>query len=154
MRFVSKWWRLPAARRSALREALAAVTFVRLSLGLLPWRMWEGVGASLPRARKATGEAFPTPGDIAWAVRRVSRAVPGATCLTQALAAQLLLSRRGYASQLRIGVTRASRERLRAHAWLESDGLILIGGAGIAAYTPLSTASRAGETSLSGILVR
>lgn len=116
--------------------------------------MWERVGGRLPRARMSAGTAQPTVEDITWAVRRVSRSVPGATCLTQALAAQLLLSRRGHASRLRIGVTRPADERLRAHAWLERDGVILIGGAGVAAYTPLSTAARAGETSSPGVLVR
>jgi transglutaminase superfamily protein len=83
--------------------------------------------------------------DVVWAVRRVSRAVPGATCLTQALAAQVLLSRRGYASRLRIGVAHAPGDGLRAHAWLESDGLIVLGGAPVEAYTPLSAAAPDGE---------
>lgn len=79
--------------------------------------------------------------DVAWAVHRVSRAVPGATCLTQALAAQLLLSRRGYPSRLRIGVAHAPGDGLRAHAWLESDGLVVLGGSGFEAFTPLSAAT-------------
>jgi hypothetical protein len=83
--------------------------------------------------------------DVTWAVRRVSRAVPGATCLTQALAAQVLLSRRGYASRLRIGVARAADNGLRAHAWLESDGVVVFGGSGFEAYTPLSAATAGGQ---------
>lgn len=154
MRLLDRWRRVPAARRSALRESLAAVILVRLCLHLLPWRMWARVVGSPPRAREIANSVQPTADDVIWAVGRVSRAVPGATCLTQALAAQLLLSRRGQTSQLRIGVTRAPHQRLRAHAWLERDGIIVIGAADVAAYTPLRAMARGGETSFIGMLVR
>jgi len=154
MQLLDRWRRVPAARRSALRESLAAVILVRVCLHLLPWRMWQRVVGSPPRARVIANSVQPTAEDITWAVRRVSPAVPGATCLTQALAAQLLLSRRGHPSQLRIGVTRAPNQRLRAHAWLERNGIIVIGAADVAAYAPLRAMARGGETSALGILVR
>ena len=136
---MNKWRRLSAARRAALFEGLAAVAFVRLTLRLFPWRMWEGGDVRFPRA--AAGSAQPSVEDIAWAVRRVSRAVPGATCLTQALAARLLLSRRGHDSRLEIGVSRAG-SRLRAHAWLETNNVVVLGGRDAAGYTPLSATPR------------
>ena len=64
---------------------------------------------------------------MASSVRRVSRYVPAASCLTQALATQVLLGRRGQVSSLRIGVTRSAEGELKAHAWLESNGEIIIG---------------------------
>lgn len=137
---MNKWRRLSAARRAALLEGLVAVAFVRLTLRLVPWRVWEGGDVRLPRASR--GGAQPSVEDIAWAVRRVSRAVPGATCLTQALAARLLLSRRGYDARLEIGVTRVPGSRLRAHAWLTTDDLVVIGGRDAAGYTPLSATPR------------
>jgi hypothetical protein len=54
--------------------------------------------------------------------------VPGASCLTQALAAQYLLARSGHRSQLRVGVAQDPSGRLLAHAWLVSDGRVVIGG--------------------------
>lgn len=121
-----------------LPRALAAVAFVRLCVRFLPLRIWERATARRLRSGPSPSENAPaTAQDIAWAVRHVSRVVPGATCLTQALAAQLLLSRRGYASRLRIGVARAPGDGLRAHAWLESGGLVVIGGSYLEAYTPL-----------------
>ena len=57
-----------------------------------------------------------------------SRRVPKATCLTQAIALRTLLARDGKESELRIGVAKAEDGRLEAHAWLESDGRIVIGG--------------------------
>ena len=65
---------------------------------------------------------------VKWAVGRASRCVPGARhCLTQALAAQFLLARQGRSTQLRIGVAKDEAGQLRAHAWLESDGVAIFG---------------------------
>jgi hypothetical protein len=75
---------------------------------------------------------------IAWAVAVASQCIIGATCLTQALAAQVLFRRRGYPSCLRIGVAKIEEARLDAHAWVESQGKIVIGGAeGMSRYTLL-----------------
>jgi len=64
----------------------------------------------------------------AWAVRAVSRYVPSATCLAQALTLQALLSREGICSDLAIGVARGDESGIAAHAWLEVDGSVIIGG--------------------------
>lgn len=75
---------------------------------------------------------------VAWAVTMASRCVPQATCLTQAIAAQLLLAWRGYPTHLRIGVAKGEGERFRAHAWVESHGRVIIGGSeSLLRYTPL-----------------
>jgi len=63
--------------------------------------------------------------------------VPAASCLTQALAAHLLLCRRGLTPQLHIGVAKDQRDRLIAHAWVESEGRIVVGGTDLQRYTPL-----------------
>ena len=66
---------------------------------------------------------------VVWAVTAASQRAPGwATCLTQALAVQALLARRGYASSLHIGVMHGDQRELKAHAWVEDEGRILIGG--------------------------
>lgn len=123
-----------------LPAALAAVTFVRAGLRFLPLPAWERMADRLSGARLAGGSASATAQDVAWAVRSASRVVPGATCLTQALAAKLVLSRRGYASRLRIGVARGPARQLRAHAWLEANGFVVVGDSRIEEFTPLATA--------------
>jgi hypothetical protein len=91
-----------------------------------------------PGARRAVGTGQPSVERIAWAVGAASRYVPTATCLSQALAAQVLLARHGHPASLRIGVARGAAGRLEAHAWIESRGRIVIGGtADLARYTPL-----------------
>ena len=65
---------------------------------------------------------------IVSAVKVASRYVPGAKCLPQALAAQVLLGRQGYSTQLHIGVAKHPKKQILAHAWVVSQGQIVIGG--------------------------
>lgn len=65
----------------------------------------------------------------AWAANAVGhRLLPERPCLTQALVLQYVLLRNGDESaQLHIGVAKRDEE-LRAHAWVERNGRVLIGG--------------------------
>ena len=73
---------------------------------------------------------------MAWAVEHAARIVPGATCLTQALAAEVMLRRTGGRPDLRFGVARDAGD-FEAHAWLELGGRVLVGDHGIERYSPL-----------------
>ena len=55
------------------------------------------------------------------------RYVPRTTCLTLALAVQILLARRACPAQLCIGVAK-TEDGLEAHAWVESHKRIVMGG--------------------------
>jgi hypothetical protein len=44
------------------------------------------------------------------------------------LAAELLLARCGHACELTIGVAKDERDRLIAHAWVQCDSVVVIGG--------------------------
>jgi hypothetical protein len=88
----------------------------------------------LARSRRLSGNAAER--QIGWAVRVATRCVPDASCLPQALAAQVLLTWYGYASRLHIGVVLEGR--FEAHAWVECNGSIVVGGANESArYTPI-----------------
>ena len=100
---------------------LALVRFGLTSLSLstlrarLPWKL-------------VTGPAPPAMCDrCCWALTRASRWVPGATCLTQALAGQWMLNRLGYASTVVIGVQPEAKKGLHAHAWLKSGARLIVG---------------------------
>jgi len=76
--------------------------------------------------------------ELAWAVRTAGRYVPSSKpCLTQALVLDSYLRRRGISSRVAIGVTRARGESLEAHAWVESEGEVLLGGEDLERYTEL-----------------
>ena len=65
---------------------------------------------------------------VTWAVSKVSRLVPMASCLTQAMSVRWLLRREGIGCQLRIGVKRDEAGTFQAHAWIEHAGHVVIGG--------------------------
>lgn len=123
---------LDPVRRRLLFEAVAAIIVVRVGLRVLPFltlqRMLDRFGA-LPIVRqhgRAASDVLPS---VRWAMTTASARLP-ATCLVQALAAGVMLRRRGLACRLRLGVrTREgdSRAGLEAHAWIECDGRIAIG---------------------------
>lgn len=56
----------------------------------------------------------------------VSRYVPKATCLVQALAGYILFSKYGYTASIKIGVLNENGE-FEAHAWLENDNCVVLG---------------------------
>jgi len=66
--------------------------------------------------------------------------IPGCTCLVQAVSAQILLSARGYASEIHIGVKPSDGRPIDAHAWLVSDGQVVVGDAlgDLSSYAPLA----------------
>lgn len=77
---------------------------------------------------------------VARTVERASRRLLGENaCLTQALTSQLILKRRGINARLRIGVQKNEQGIMQAHAWVENDGLVVIGGRAVdlKSYIPL-----------------
>ncbi len=132
---------LPAADRWLLIKAALLLEAIKLGLRLLPFRtvrrlLARAAGGPARRPRCANHASAD---GVAWAVDVASRHVPGAkSCLTQALAAQVLLTRRGYPALVHIGVTRGEQGRFQAHAWVESEDKVVIGESELERFTPLT----------------
>ncbi|MBN1834590.1 MAG: lasso peptide biosynthesis B2 protein [Spirochaetales bacterium] len=124
-----KYLSLPREERFLLRRALLLVLGLRIALVVLPFGAFKRRVARAGResARPWERERVPV-GTVTWAVLAASRRVPGSTCLVQAIAARALLRRYGYQARLRLGVAKGDPDRLTAHAWLEHEGRIVIGG--------------------------
>jgi hypothetical protein len=76
--------------------------------------------------------------EIVRAVRLSSRYVPRASCLVQALTTQILMGRNGHPVQVHIGVALNRESGFRAHAWVESQGRVLVGQVEeLASYSPM-----------------
>jgi hypothetical protein len=130
--------------RRALAFAAPLVVAVRIALSLTPspWiigavRRLSERGVTTRAVRRRRTRMSDT--TIVWAVEVASRFVPRATCLTQALTAQILLQRHGYSAILCLGVPRIAARPFRAHAWLELDGRIILGGEDSRQLARLST---------------
>lgn len=129
-----------------LIEALALLSCVRLGLTLLRYHRLSRLLDRSQRGRSLRAPlAFDHVEQLARAVSRGSRLVPGASCLTQALTGQLLLARRGIESTVHLGVSKDTHQQFRAHAWLSVGDRVVLGGGGMERFTPLTTLARQRE---------
>jgi hypothetical protein len=123
-------------RRALLIEAVAYLFAARLALIFIPFpRLARRIGTFVPPAdaRAATSQGAPAADqarlakDIGWAVTRAARYVPfDAVCLPQAMAARVMLKRRGVKSVMHFGAAKGEH-KLDAHAWLDAAGVEVTG---------------------------
>jgi hypothetical protein len=128
---------LGARRRGLLLEAAVWLLLARAALIFLSFpRIASHLGAFMapsdPRAGEASAVSDPGHPEIArqvsWAVTRAAAHVPfEAVCLPQAMAARLMLQRRGVASVLHFGAAKGKTRPLDAHAWLDAAGVKVTG---------------------------
>jgi len=144
MRRLRKFASLPGVERRLILEEVLLLWAVRFSLWVLPFRIVNGYVATHARARRRSRAAVPLD-RLAWILGAAGTLLPGKrTCLVRALAGRLLVAGEGYTPTLRLGVARDADGRLDAHAWLECDGRVLVGGGGLDRYTPFPTHSHSG----------
>lgn len=126
MHRLRKWAALPLVDKWRLLRIAGLVLLTRLLLALLPFqRACRWLDRLQGPPRPATAAEIDR---IIWLTERVTDVMlRRRPCLTKALAARLLLTERGYATDLRIGVRRGADGSLQAHAWLEHAGDIVIG---------------------------
>jgi hypothetical protein len=131
--------RLTARERRLALTAIGLVALTRGALWLIPFRwIQRALEQRAPERAQEFRDRARTARDVVWAIRLASRYVPRATCLTQALAAQVLLARSGIESRIVVGVS--NRESFQAHAWVESNGSILLGRTrDVERYAPILT---------------
>lgn len=127
--------RLSAADCRLLADSVWLLARARLLLWVLPFQRARRIATSTRRPVRQSE----TRDRIRWAISVGRRFVPAASCLPQALAAEALLMRNGFPVTLRIGVLKATRNRLSAHAWVESEGRLIVGDItqGLSSFTPL-----------------
>lgn len=128
-------------------KSATLLALVRSALWLLPFPATRRLLGWLSHTSRGDKPDPVSPLRLAWAVSIAGRAVPGgAHCLTQALVTQVLLGRRGHLSEVCFGIDPNSAQKFMAHAWVETDGMVVIGGPidGYIRLTPLwkSTAGR------------
>lgn len=129
---------LDRGERRIVAEAALLLPLVHAAQQVLPFRRWR---ALLTRVHIGRSPLRPPPSAeaIARAVERAQRGLPGVyKCLPAAYTAHLLLHRHGYPSIVQVGVARDARGKVEAHAWVECDGRILVGGlADLQRFVPL-----------------
>ncbi len=143
MNALRKFFSLTHTERVLALKCYALVWIVRLSLWLIPFRLLQKALKWFTPKKTVSNNSDPQHAElIVRLVKSASNYVPRATCLTQALSARLLLLRAGYDAELRLGVMKDEHQNFQAHAWIESEGRVLIGDNNqLTKYTPLPAAS-------------
>src|SRR5262249_42668197 len=114
---------LPLAEKVLLLEALVLLALARAAVLLLPFRC---VARTLGKQEAVDIQEDSAEFDqkvrrIGYIVRRASKNVPWTSkCLDQAIAAKLMLARRGLRTTIYFGVRTDENGELTAHAWLRS----------------------------------
>jgi hypothetical protein len=134
--------------RALLIEAVACLVAARLALAFIPFpRLAERLGAFAPPndPRTLTAKAAATPDQarvakaIGWAVTRAAGYVPfEAVCLPQAMAARLMLKRRGVRSIMHFGAAKGAAQPFDTHAWLDAAGVEVTGYPVAAGFTEIA----------------
>jgi hypothetical protein len=128
MRPLLSFLRLPVDEKRLLIRAVLTVGAIRLALWFMPFRfVRQLLQRRINRPVRPDALDGASIDRVAWAVMVSSRYLPAATCLTQSLATLLLLSQKGQKADLKIGVAKCSEGKLQAHAWVETEGRIVIG---------------------------
>lgn len=143
MKTALKYFRLSSGDKALVRSAMRWLTVVRLGLPLFPFSRFKPWLERASRKSKKAGSNEATSERVAWAVTAVGATLPFmGNCLVQALATQIMLNRRRLRGDLRIGVVKEQSEKIEAHAWVEGEGKILIGGPDVRRFTPLAAFGR------------
>ncbi|MGN6819259.1 MAG: lasso peptide biosynthesis B2 protein [Sphingomonas sp.] len=123
-------------RQALVVEASASMLAARLKL-LRPFpRVARRLGEFVPpadprvaeRAAATTPDQAATARAIGWAVKAAAPFMPfRSVCLQQAMAAQMMLRRRGIASVMHFGASPNDQRAIAGHAWLDAAGVKVTG---------------------------
>jgi hypothetical protein len=135
--------RLTAADRHLLIEATVVLVAIRAALALLSFPALLRLRARLGRKPFQCGASgHPAISRVVWAVDVISRLLHLNGCLIRAITVDTMLIRHQRPSQLRIGVVKGADAALEAHAWVESNGEVIVGGGDLDRFTPLAAFGR------------
>lgn len=139
MKRLNKFLKLTSDERLLLIKAAFLLGVIRVGLKLLPFQRLRYLLAELSQPVPKWQEKEQISLEkVVWAIYVVSPYISGVRCLAQALATQVMLGRRSYPCELRIGFVRGKNGQMSAHAWVESQGKVAIGGTGnMTRYIPV-----------------
>jgi hypothetical protein len=125
-----RFWRLSPDSRALVLKSATALAATWVGLRVAGFRRWKGVLLWFtPRRVGRAGVAESASAEAARSIARMQRTAARhlffrPNCLEQSLVLWWLLQRRGIPAELRIGARKADGQ-FEAHAWVESDGVVL-----------------------------
>ena len=147
MRRLRNYLRLPSSEKWLLARITTWLWLTWLGLRILPFQsLYQLIGRFNQPGKRGQKAGVIDPYLIAAAVDKSGRYFLGSdSCFPQALTGYFLLTRAGFYPHLCIGVMKVDNQ-LKAHAWVEMNGDVLVGGplAAIESYTVLPELEKAG----------
>ena len=135
--------RLTSRDWGTVLEALAFLAFARLAVLMMRFpALATRLGTPMTESTHDDDELWkPVLRRMKWAIGAVSRRAPWrCMCLEQAVAAKMMLRRRGMASTLYFGVARDPGDTsIKAHAWVRCGTCFVTGGEGRDGFAVVST---------------
>lgn len=123
------------ADRLLICEAIVTLALARMVVLTVPFRFIARWAARTPDNGACNSELLVR---VRKAVTTAARNVPwNAVCLPQAIAAKMMLARRGQGSVFHLGARLDADGKLNAHAWLVVGDTVVVGAAGMAGMAPL-----------------
>ena len=126
-----KWrgFKLNRSGKKLFLQAYILMMLIRLGLLLLPFRRLQDLILNVKRFESiAAVDSQPSPGAIAQSVQRSAKYSPGnVKCLAKALTTAVMMSIYGFPYKVKIGVAKDESNNLEAHAWVESEGKVVVG---------------------------
>jgi hypothetical protein len=136
-RLLVRFGQVDNRKRALLAEAVAYLFAARLALIFIPFpRLARRLGAFVPPTdagvlevrAQAPDEEVKLAEAVGWAVTRAARYLPfRAVCLPQAMAARVMLKRRGVRSVMHFGAAKGQEKPLDVHTWLDAAGVEVAG---------------------------
>lgn len=143
MRRVVKYVKLPLKEKMALAEATFFLIMIKVMILLFPLRWYKNMLGVQNKNRDFAPDLITMHviSLVSRAIARSRKIIPWKNqCLTEAIAAKLLLRRRGVVSTLYLGVNR-DNNKMTAHAWLCCGKLFVTGKRGMEKFTVVSSFS-------------
>lgn len=140
IRRARRFFALPRDERRMTVEAALALTVVSAALKALPFAMaMRAFGLRVGQAALKRAADPAQARKIGRAVARAARRLPfKPVCLPQAVAAALMLRRRGLAAEVRFGVAKRNGA-VTAHAWSLCGDVPATGAEGAADFAPITS---------------
>ncbi len=136
MGMLKKLIRLKPRQLLMIPEAIALSAWYRFRVLHCPFSELSPKIGKLGQETPVDGPKDPIQIEIKGMVEAVSKRMPwNCNCLTQALTAKKMLSRRGFPSTLYMGVASTPEGNMEAHAWLRCGNRYITGLAGADRFT-------------------
>lgn len=131
MKLLDKFLNLPQNKQFLLIKACIFVYVVRFILFIFPIKVvLQYLSYFTKKTHKLNKNNRLSEELILWAIETVSKFILSTnTCIIKSITAQILLTQHGYKSSLYLGIAKdkVNQKDLQSHAWLESNGKVIVG---------------------------